>query len=789
MTKRLLFVLVIFEIFLIFFGAWMWHNADAASQSVPQALTAPGGVSLSGPLSGVVSASYTFTATTNSGTQPLSYTWEADGQLPVTHTGAGLSDIATFRWNTSGPKLITVTVANAWGQTTGSHLIELAHPPLDIALIFDVSGSMIYETNCFGCWNEDPQKSADIMSHPYPTNGNFNPLDYAPPLAGGGPYNIFWGGNAGDFGNPALAGHAVCNAAPAPLVYTDGYHYSVHEAEFYARDYPLHGWEFDQRIPGQGFWVIQRLNRGSNNTYIRAHPFSTYSQSSLSNYPQLQGAAYNAECFDPSGNLSGECWKTRATIIGEPAPSNLPFVEYDFTVDWANLPPNKTHIWVRAIGGSSWSFEWYGQTAQQLNAWSKSIYFQVDNNPAFGGPFNSLRSQGNSLEIVSDDDWRWVKIAKNLNLANGQHTLRVYQGSSGFNLDKIIITNNSVDNVGETRANWFFDGATGPDATPGSATREACNMCNPAFGQIVDPAQCSCKTGPGDTVVGSYPGGGSGIGCAAVLTTTNQLANDLFYDVAPLRHAQEAAKHLANQLDPQLDQLGLVAFSSNIQARTKLQCLRYAEVGHAGTGGEAKCWDPGTNPISYTYVIQTVEDRSAAGATNTAQGIREGLEELGVEIPVYNTGVTSECSSVDDDKKSCDRGGTTQRVLILLTDGIPNNNVNCPLDYIWNGNIGPADRNFACALYYAEQAAANNVAMFAVGIGPGVYPDLLAAIATGADPGAGDVYFEQSCGQYFQASKPNNLPAVMDQILGLARNCAQSSISQTKIYLPVVLKE
>ena len=69
-----------------------------------------------------------------------------------------------------------------------------------------------------------------------------------------------------------------------------------------------------------------------------------------------------------------------------------------------------------------------------------------------------------------------------------------------------------------------------------------------------------------------------------------------------------------------------------------MQCLRWA--GAHEIGGEAKCWSPENNPISYTHVIQTIEDLSPAGSTNLAMALREGLEELGVSIPVYNPDVT-----------------------------------------------------------------------------------------------------------------------------------------------------
>ncbi|MEW5961642.1 MAG: hypothetical protein AB1801_28325 [Chloroflexota bacterium] len=301
--------------------------------------------------------------------------------------------------------------------------------PLDIALVFDVSGSMDYETTCFGCWEKTTN---DILNYPFPANGNFNALNYRPddgtyasPTPAGG-FNIFWDNRSG----PLAAGHPVCSDTVASTVDGDNYHYLVHEAEFYSRDMPHHGWEFEQRSPGQGFWVLQRRPEGSNRAYLRAHSFATYSQSNLAYYPRLQGAAYNAECFDNSGgvgSLSGECWRTRALALGESAPSNVPWVEYDFTPDWTG----EAHIWIRAIGGYQYGYEWYGASPPQLRSWRDSVYWQVDNGQIQGGPFTNLNDGGYSS--VSDLDWRWVKLGSTAVTSGTQYTFKLYQGSAGFN--------------------------------------------------------------------------------------------------------------------------------------------------------------------------------------------------------------------------------------------------------------------------------------------------------------------------------------------------------------------
>ncbi|HRV93875.1 MAG TPA: hypothetical protein P5526_17085, partial [Anaerolineae bacterium] len=296
-----------------------------------------------------------------------------------------------------------------------------------------------------------------------------------------------------------------------------------------------------------------------------------------------------------------------------------------------------------------------------------------------------------------------------------------------------------------------------------------------------------CKTGSTDSSSSDYGAGGAGIGCTQVLSPTNQLNNDLFHDKDPIRTEKEGVKYLANLLDPAIDQLGLVAFSNNvyngtthgIQQRAELQCLRWAA--ENDPQGVLKCFDPATNPISFTQVIKSVEIHDNTGGTNISEGLREGLEELGIEAG-NNTGIDSNCSPGINDKSVCDRQGTARRVLILLTDGVPNDDDNCPASNLWMGEHGQGSQDYDCAIYYAQQAANQNVSLFTIGLGPGFDPDLLAAMATGVDPTTGDVYFAPRCGQFFAVPRANDLDLVFEGIVEAARNCTTpvSALALTK---------
>jgi hypothetical protein len=107
---------------------------------------APAGVTLTGPRTGVVQMSNTFSATVSpvTATQPLVYVWQATGQVSVTHKSSQ-SDAATFTWqNTPGIKSITLTVTNFAGSVTGTHAITIESPEVK------TTPESLYETLVLG---------------------------------------------------------------------------------------------------------------------------------------------------------------------------------------------------------------------------------------------------------------------------------------------------------------------------------------------------------------------------------------------------------------------------------------------------------------------------------------------------------------------------------------------------------------------------------------------------------------------------------------------------------------
>jgi hypothetical protein len=84
-------------------------------------------VSASGPAVGLTAAPTQFTAMVNptNVATPITYTWSATNQSPVTHLSYVSSDSVMFTWNSTGTQTVTVTAANDNG-TVSSNALNVA---------------------------------------------------------------------------------------------------------------------------------------------------------------------------------------------------------------------------------------------------------------------------------------------------------------------------------------------------------------------------------------------------------------------------------------------------------------------------------------------------------------------------------------------------------------------------------------------------------------------------------------------------------------------------------------
>ncbi len=109
-----------------------------------EAAISPTLVTITGLDEGFVINDYTFTATVGpvSTTLPLTYTWQADGQVPIIHTG-GLTDTVNWAWEIPGTYIITVTASNLAGEVADSHIITMTQPIYEIYLPVVINSSGI----------------------------------------------------------------------------------------------------------------------------------------------------------------------------------------------------------------------------------------------------------------------------------------------------------------------------------------------------------------------------------------------------------------------------------------------------------------------------------------------------------------------------------------------------------------------------------------------------------------------------------------------------------------------
>jgi PKD repeat protein len=145
----------------------------------------PATITLAGADAGFVGQTYTFTATVEpiSTTQPLTYTWLVDGQLPITHT-SGLTDTASFTWETPGIQAITVTATNQFGSVSAGHEININDILIDGLLASNDSPTQLGEvttftavitsgTNVYFEWDfgDGFGGSGEVVTHTYPYAG------------------------------------------------------------------------------------------------------------------------------------------------------------------------------------------------------------------------------------------------------------------------------------------------------------------------------------------------------------------------------------------------------------------------------------------------------------------------------------------------------------------------------------------------------------------------------------------------------------------------------------------
>jgi Mg-chelatase subunit ChlD len=304
---------------------------------------------------------------------------------------------------------------------------------LDVVVAFDRSGSMQFDTICFGCWEVADKKGYDYSrwspGEEYP-GGVRHPLPYPNELCSG--------------------------YGPGDMYYTyEGHEYIIIEAEHYTNSWPP--FDPDYRDSKSSYWGLQRNGTGS----------STHNDSCVDSETDRKAGCGGYMQHNPFSTSFPE----QVYDAGEVA--EAPQLTYEFQVP----STGDYRLWLRGQGGGSvnWS--------AGLNP--STVHWALDG--AYRGTSTNF-SFGSTWDGASYGYWRWQRLDQFSLTADVTYTLQIMAGGAGFRLDKIAITNELAD----SRANDILPNDAnaakrrGPDATAGRSGW-ACWECNPIYGPPSSP--------------------------------------------------------------------------------------------------------------------------------------------------------------------------------------------------------------------------------------------------------------------------------------------------------------
>ena len=581
---------------------------------------------------------------------------------------------------------------------------------LDVVIVFDKSGSMEFNTLCYGCWKK--------------TTG----VDYP----GGNIYPLPWGGaadwDAGDSNPPTHCG-------PTQYLSSGGYDYYFIEAEEYS--YNSNPYSKDVQRLGYTYWILQRTGRdgytyasgrdsrmgtGAGGAYIMHMP-----------YPDMEESGPGATCryaevaadIDPVDGLAdGKCW---SGAPGGPYPA--PRVDYNFAP--IENRSGGYYIWVRGQTMSTWD---RSDDLDQRLFWG--IDGVVGGSEGRSGDCGVGCETGFNRDISyggANDDWEWQLLNRNgpIYWAQGvNRTLNIWAGGAAFALDRIVITTRSSSSY-SNHAPLQSNSGRGSASWANGRTGWACNRCDARFAGY--PTRVAELSDPSD-VVNYFP-----ICDNAELDPDkrDRRNDDIYDDEQPIRGSVEAAKmFVGTLLDPKFDQVGYVRYSSSASIRSHLQCLR-----KEGEGCDA-------DVITET-VIDELDTTYAGGSTNIADGMKDGLE-------VLRTGSRPACVGGTG---PCGRPGANH-VMIVMTDGQANQRPNdyCDDEDLYPNQPGESDsqrRARDCVMYYAYEARDSNVIIYTITLGGSADVELMQAVA------------DLTGGVYRPADNPGELPKIFEELYDL----------------------
>jgi uncharacterized repeat protein (TIGR01451 family) len=667
---------------------------------------------------------------------------------------------------------------------------------LDVAIVFDISGSMQFDTTCYGCYEpyRDGTKDWEDMStigqpdydpdfsidYPNPVYVNPIPVDHLPTTyLDGSSISLSYGFAAGNTTLPdpptpqnaeSLCADRDTNTVDYKTIVggSNPVRFVIIEAELYSLNTSLLAGPFRQ--PGRGYWALQHTNWRTVHKMLGENwdPDGSYATGTTPILPSYGRGSwvshhpYVSWALEPPLSIPFGHDYTLAEVRA--SPNDVPSLEYDFFISGNASDPwqddGDTRIWARVQDGGNFAYDESGYHNSNIY-WALYDYSELqvkglgNGNPADDAvPLNGIiqvsadtpGNLGANYGGADGDRWDWIELTSaGLDLPDDvktKYTLKIWAGGAGYDIDQIVIGNANDHSFTTNYSNATpARYSTSSYATPGSAFRQACNHCNPIYGLLInDRNECTPNKDNGWSII-SEDGTDNG----------DPIQERLFGGYQPLRNAKEATKHFIARLNPQFDQVGIVSYSTYtpVDGRMELRCRRYYNAD--------QCFQ-GSSPISYTEVLDVLERVPPNGSTNLAEGMLRGLEMLGINANNLEENIWIEANDCDSPADHCSRGGSARRVMIVLTDGVANKNPwddsgvaseNCyAIDlYQPNGSSQYENRAKDCAYFYAQKAASNKVTIYTIGLGNGIDVAFLETIAT--LPGSDGAFFSAVTSSHF----------------------------------------
>jgi hypothetical protein len=357
--------------------------------------------------------------------------------------------------------------------------------------------------------------------------------------------------------------------------------------------------------------------------------------------------------------------------------SDTPRLDYKVDVP-AAFNNDHFYLYVRGQGGQPWGVH---------DVDPRRLYWGVDGSPVGWADTDDFNRYGYNEPVVGPNSWHWEELSNDVVLSQGEHTLNVWAGGIGFRLDKIIFTTDP----------FYNPSGEGPDETHGrDPDGYACAQCNPNYGLLVE-GECDNRR------------------------------DDLFDDDQPIRSLKEAAKDFVARLDPRVDQIGVVRYSTTAQIGKYLQCVERL-------GDDCEDFNQAFGDVE---VLDYIESLNADGGTNIPDGFRRAIDVF-----------------ADEDSR-----GTAAHIIILMTDGQTNEvdglDSACYADQTqWEPDVNQneQDRSRDCVVYFTHQAKELGYIVYTISLGAQADIDLLQYVA------------DETGGQHYNAPRADDLSAIFQAI-------------------------